>query len=72
MIAHRIEGMTGPDAEFVELVWMPLQEAKQIDLPAVTSVMLEELDARIAGGLGHDLPVPFYRWLRGGFLRELL
>jgi 8-oxo-dGTP pyrophosphatase MutT (NUDIX family) len=71
-IAHRLEGVTGPEAEFVELLWMPLEEAKQIDLPAVTSVMLEELDARIANGLGHDLPVPFYRMLRGSFLLELL
>ena len=30
-------------------------------MPAVTGVMLEELDARIADGFGHDLPVPFYR-----------
>ena len=27
-IAHRIEGVTGPDAELVELVWMPLAEAQ--------------------------------------------
>src|SRR5205085_10470819 len=52
-IAHRIEGITGPDAELVELLWMPLADAKEIDMPAVTSVMLEELDARIADGLGH-------------------
>jgi len=71
-IAHRIEGITGPDAELVELVWMPLGEAKQLDMPAVTGVMLEELDARIADGLKHALPVPFYRMLRGQFLRELL
>jgi 8-oxo-dGTP pyrophosphatase MutT (NUDIX family) len=71
-IAHRVEGVTGPDAELVELVWMPLAEAKQLDMPAVTGVMLEELDARIADGFGHDLPVPFYRMVRGGFLRELL
>jgi 8-oxo-dGTP pyrophosphatase MutT (NUDIX family) len=71
-VAHRIEGVTGPEAELVELVWMPLTEAKQLDMPAVTSVMLEELDARIADGLGHDLPVPFYRMISGSFLRELL
>ena len=71
-IAHRVEGVTGPDAELVELVWMPLTEAKQLDMPAVTGVMLEELDARIADGFGHDLPVPFYRMIRGSFLRELL
>ena len=71
-IAHRVDGVTGPDAELVELVWMPLTEAKQLDMPAVTGVMLEELDARIADGFGHDLPVPFYRMIRGSFLRELL
>jgi 8-oxo-dGTP pyrophosphatase MutT (NUDIX family) len=71
-VAHRIEGITGPDAELVELVWMPLRDAKQLDMPAVTGVMLEELDARIADGLRHDLPVPFYRMLRRSFLRELL
>src|SRR5205807_1677382 len=71
-IAHRIEGVTGPDAELVELVWMPLTEAKLLDMPAVTGVMLEELDARILDGFGHDLPVPFYRMPRGRFTRELL
>jgi 8-oxo-dGTP pyrophosphatase MutT (NUDIX family) len=71
-ISHRVDGVTGPDAELVELVWMPLTEAKQLDMPAVTGVMLEELDARIADGFGHDLPVPFYRMIRGSFLRELL
>jgi 8-oxo-dGTP pyrophosphatase MutT (NUDIX family) len=71
-IAHRIDGVTGPDAELVELVWMPLTDAKSLDMPAVTSVMLEELDARIADGMGHNLPVPFYRMIRGSFLRELL
>jgi 8-oxo-dGTP pyrophosphatase MutT (NUDIX family) len=71
-IAHRIEGVTGPDAELVELVWMPLGDAKQLDMPAVTGVMLEELGERIADGFGHDLPVPFYQHPRGRFTRELL
>ena len=46
---------------------MPLAEAKQLDMPAVTGVMLEELEARIADGFGHDLPVPFYSMPRGRF-----
>jgi 8-oxo-dGTP pyrophosphatase MutT (NUDIX family) len=71
-IAHRIEGVTGPDAELTELVWMTLAEAKQLDMPAVTGVMMEELDARIADGFGHDLPVPFYSMPRGRFQRQLL
>lgn len=71
-VAHRIDGVTGPDAELVELVWMPLTEAKQLDLPAVTSIMLEELDGRIADGFDHGLPVPFYRTVRGTVVREVL
>ncbi len=71
-IAHSVAGMTGPDAELVELVWIPLTEAKHLDMPAVTGVMLEELDARIRDGFTHDLPVPFYRMPHGRFKRELL
>jgi len=71
-VAHRIEGVTGPDAELVELVWMPLAQAKELDMPAVTGVMLEELDARIADGFAHELPVPMYSMPRGRFRREML
>jgi hypothetical protein len=45
---------------------MPLKDAEKLDMPAVTGVMLEELDARIADGLRHDLPVPFYYSLDDG------
>ena len=71
-VAHTVEGVTGPDAELVELVWMPLSDAKQLDMPTVTSVMLDELGARIASGLRHDLPVPFYRMVRGTIRRDVL
>jgi 8-oxo-dGTP pyrophosphatase MutT (NUDIX family) len=71
-IAHRIDGMIGPDAELVELVWMPLAQARHLDLPAITAVVLEELEARVAAGLRHDLPVPFYQMRHRHFVRELL
>ena len=71
-IAQRVEGMTGPNAELVELVWLPLTAVKDLDMSAVTAVMLEELDARIADGFHHNLPVPFYRMPRGRFMREML
>jgi 8-oxo-dGTP pyrophosphatase MutT (NUDIX family) len=71
-IADRVEGIVGPEAELVELVWMPLAEARALDMATVTAVMLEELDARIAAGLRHDLPVPFYRMANRRFVRELL
>lgn len=71
-IARRIDGMIGPDAELVELVWMPIAEARHLDMPAITAVVLEELEARIAAGLRHDLPVPFYQMLHRHFVRKLL
>jgi 8-oxo-dGTP pyrophosphatase MutT (NUDIX family) len=71
-IAHRIEGVVGPDSELVELVWMPVGDAKTLDLPAITGVVLDELANRVAAGMGHDLPVPMYYMQDGKFFRELL
>jgi 8-oxo-dGTP pyrophosphatase MutT (NUDIX family) len=71
-VAHRVDGVVGPDAELVELVWMPLAQARELDLAAITRVVLEDLERRIGEGLGHDLPVPFYRLLNRRFVRELL
>ena len=72
IIARRVDGAVGPHTELIELVWMPIGEARQLDMPTVTKVMLIELERRIAEGLGHELPVPFYRMLRGQFVREIL
>lgn len=71
-IAHRVDGIIGPDSELVELVWVPIAKAKELDLPAITTVMLAELETRVAAGLGHDLPVPFYRMLHRRFTRVVL
>ena len=71
-IAHRVSDVVGPDSELVELVWLPITEAEQLDMPAITSVMLKELETRVADGFGHDLQVPFYRMLHKRFTRELL
>jgi 8-oxo-dGTP pyrophosphatase MutT (NUDIX family) len=71
-IAHRVDGMIVPDAELVELRWMPIAAARELDMPAITAVVLQELELRIAGGLRHSMPVPFYRMQHGRFVRELL
>ena len=60
------------EAELVELVWLPITEARSLDMPTITGVVLQELEARVAAGFGHDLPVPFYRMPRKRFTRELL
>jgi 8-oxo-dGTP pyrophosphatase MutT (NUDIX family) len=71
-IAHRIEGVVGPDAELVELVWKPIAEAQKLDLIAITQIILRDLQAQIDAGFSHDQPVPFYRMLHGKRSRELL
>ena len=68
-VADRHLGDGGHATELVELVWIPLKEAETLDLPHITSVVLKELDQRLAHGMGHDLPVPFYyeksrKWFR--------
>jgi 8-oxo-dGTP pyrophosphatase MutT (NUDIX family) len=71
-IAHRVDGKVGPDSELVELVWLPIAEAKRHDLPTITQVALDELESRVARGFGHDLPSPFYRMLNKKFVRAEL
>lgn len=71
-IAHKIDNVVHPEAELVELVWVPIEEARTLDMPTITTVVLQELEARVAAGFGHDLPVPFYRMPHKAFTRELL
>ena len=71
-IAHKIEGVVGPDSELVELIWVPIAEAAQLDMPTITGIVLEELLARVETGMAHDLPVPFYFMIEKQFFRELL
>ena len=68
-IAKKIDDVVTADTELVELVWIPLKEAEQLDLPHITSVVLKELDTRLRGGMKDELPVPFYyeknrKWFR--------
>jgi 8-oxo-dGTP pyrophosphatase MutT (NUDIX family) len=71
-IAHRAEGFVGPESELVELVWLPINEARSLDMPGITAVVLEELQDRIAAGMSNDQPVPLYRMLHKRFVRETL
>jgi 8-oxo-dGTP pyrophosphatase MutT (NUDIX family) len=71
-VAHTVEGIVGPDSELVELVWIPIKEAKTLDMPTITGTVLDELEARVKAGMSHDLPVPFYFMENQQFFRELL
>lgn len=69
---HKIDGVVTADTELVELVWIPLAEARTLDLPPITGVVLKELDVRIEGGMRHELPVPFFYEVRKKWNREEL
>jgi 8-oxo-dGTP pyrophosphatase MutT (NUDIX family) len=72
-IAHRVDGKVGPDAELVELVWVPLPDIKQrIQLMAITELVLRDLQVHLDAGFSHDLPVPYYHVVRGKRVRDFL
>lgn len=71
-IAHRLENVVHQDAELVELVWLPIAAARNLDLPIITGLVLEELQSRLHWGLARDLPVPFYNTHDNDFIRELI
>lgn len=71
-VAHRLGGVVGPDAEFVETGWFTLAEAKTADVPEITRAILDEIETRLAGGNRPWQPVPFYFSRGGRVYREAL
>ena len=71
-VAHRVDGVVGPDSELVELVWIPIRQAQELDMPTITGIVLEELAERVRAGMEHRLPVPFYYMEIQKFHRVLL
>jgi 8-oxo-dGTP pyrophosphatase MutT (NUDIX family) len=71
-IAHRLDGIVGPDSELVELVWQKVSEAAELDIPSIQRTVLNDLAARVALGMSHDLPVPFYREINRRWRRDAL
>mgnify|MGYP006285139983 FL=1 len=68
-IAAKIEGVVGADSELVELTWVTLAQARGLNMPLITSVILRELEARLEKGMSRHLPTPTYRTGRTGWLR---
>ncbi len=71
-ITHQLPGVVHADAELVELTWLPIEQAQNLDLPLITGYMLEELQARIDAGFNPELSVPFYATRGGEFTRDLI
>ncbi len=64
----------GPSNELEELIWLPIGEAMEADIPFITKTVLEELDGRLAKDpvLSPGAPVPFYHMKHNRFRRDLI
>jgi 8-oxo-dGTP pyrophosphatase MutT (NUDIX family) len=70
-IVHRAKIENG---ELSDLEWHSIAQARSLELPNITRVVLEDLSERIAAGALHtgDFPVPFYHRRNGAFRRDLI
>ena len=64
----------GPTNELEEIVWLPIEEAQQADIPLITKTVLQSLAQRLAKDpdLAPGGPVPFYRLVGKSFVSDLL
>lgn len=71
-IADRMPNGILPSGELEDLHWLSLDDAKSLDLPTITSVMIDELQNRLSADphLSPDHPVPYYFWGKNRFNRE--
>jgi 8-oxo-dGTP pyrophosphatase MutT (NUDIX family) len=62
------------DGELSDLEWHSIEQARALDLPNITRVVLEDLGERIAADALQkcDVPVPFYHRRNGNFHRDLI
>jgi 8-oxo-dGTP pyrophosphatase MutT (NUDIX family) len=70
-IAHKI---TVQDGELSDLEWHSIAQARGLQLPNITRVILEDLGERIAARALHlsEVAVPFYHRRNGSFRRDLI
>jgi 8-oxo-dGTP pyrophosphatase MutT (NUDIX family) len=63
-----------PDNELADIRFVPLAEARSLELPRITAVMLDELERRLSEDprLSLGLPAPFYVPRGNSHLRELI
>ncbi|GJD97011.1 NUDIX hydrolase [Methylobacterium iners] len=66
-VAAETPDIVGESAELVELAWVGFKEARGLDLPRITGVILEDLEAQVEGGFAPHRTIPFYfeRYGRG-------
>ena len=73
-IAHALPEGTGPSGELQELHWLTLDDAKMLELPAITVTVLDELQKRLQNDphLSPSTEMPFFHLKGKTFLREMI
>lgn len=64
----------GPTNELEEIVWLPISQAKEADIPAITRSVLGDLEARLKDDpqLSPGWQAPFYYMRHNRFCRDIL
>ena len=68
---HIAEHTAEPDEELDEIGWFTLDEVRALDLPNITRSVVEDLAQQLAAR-DTSVPVPYYRFERGTFRRDLI
>jgi len=71
-VADQLPGGHGPSGELEDCAWLTLNEAREKELPMITTKILEDLEDRLEvdPDLTPTTPVPYYFYRNGGFVRE--
>jgi len=71
-IQAEVQGVADASGELLEVHWVPLSEARALDLPQITRMVLEELGLRLGDRDPSERPVPFVRFAKGKAVQDLL
>jgi 8-oxo-dGTP pyrophosphatase MutT (NUDIX family) len=64
-VTGSLDDFSRASGELTYLSWLTLAEARKLDLPFITEVVLAEVEARLASLNGGDRPVPFFHHTEG-------
>jgi 8-oxo-dGTP pyrophosphatase MutT (NUDIX family) len=71
-IAHTVPDVVSAESELVELVWVTFTEARRLNLPRITGVVLDDLEIQVKGSFAPYLPIPYYYERSGKRMRDVL
>ncbi|MER2267008.1 NUDIX hydrolase [Methylobacterium oxalidis] len=71
-VAAEEAGIVGEAAELVELAWVKLADARKLDLPFITHLILDELEEQMKADFAPHRPIPFHTMRHGKRVRTLL